>query len=73
MRILYPRLASKPSHPEARFSSGEYLGSDLMRWRNTNKVSENVRLSDGSTFLLDAHGCWLTRSEYELMKRGMGS
>jgi hypothetical protein len=70
IRVLRPRLASEPTHPDARFSSQAYVGSDLMLWRNTNKVSENVRLSDGSTFLLDAHGHWLTPSEYELIKRG---
>lgn len=44
-------------------------GRDALRRRDFIGISESTRLSDGSSFIVDAHGIWLTTGELEALRR----
>ena len=63
-RGLKPRKPDAPQDEGAVFETMPYRGGDLQTWQEYQKLETNVRLSDGSTFRLDAHGFWYTEEEF---------
>lgn len=64
-RYLKPRLISELPGAQTVLSSKSYLGSELMKWREFGRVDECVELQDGTRFILDPHGIWMTKEEFE--------
>jgi len=45
---------------------------NLLRNRNVIAISEAITLDDGTHFIVDAHGTWLTESESNQIDAGRG-
>ena len=69
MRLVKLRNADDEPHAQSVLQSNEYLGSNLKRW-GLFSVSDHARLSNGESFVLEAHGGWLTAREYEYWRSG---
>lgn len=68
-RLVELRRAEDEPHQHSVLESNKHLGSDLKQWRRYS-VADHVRLTNGESFVLEAHGGWLTLREYEYWKSG---
>jgi hypothetical protein len=68
IRKLKPRRAEEPTHEYAVFTSHPCLGKELREWRAYGQLARNVRLISGESFVLEAHGAWLTNEEFEFWR-----
>jgi hypothetical protein len=54
----------EPRAADAVFET-EVVPHELLMFRSAERIAEEVRLSDGGTFEVDAHGIWFTPQELD--------
>lgn len=47
------------------------VSSEMLRFCDVYEVSERVELVGGMAFVVNAHGSWYTKDEYEALRSGM--
>ncbi|NLS91364.1 MAG: hypothetical protein GXX96_04165 [Planctomycetaceae bacterium] len=67
-RVLLLRESGQPAHPNAVFESAVYLGADLRCWADSGSLTDHVCLRDGSGFVEEAHGGWMTKAEFDFWR-----
>ena len=67
-RMLLLHELGDTAHSNAVLESNAYLGADLQRWANSGSLTDHVQLRDGSSFIEEAHGGWMTKAEFDFWR-----
>jgi hypothetical protein len=67
---LNPVASSDNPHARDVKLKTEIVPNELLRRRNFSAISDSVALDNGERFHVDAHGVWLTETEYQSLISG---
>ena len=66
------RIARDGEVPPGGLFYTPIVSSELLQTLDLERISEEVALVDGVTFVVDAHGLWYVKAEYEALRRRVG-